>query len=113
MMGSATLGLPHVERTSNMSTSDSGKHDIDLLTNILSNKFDLRQKYENGKETYYRLWQTVEVFNPYGDVVARNQWRGDFHRVMELIRPSGKIEELVTWHSVGVRNWSQDASKYE
>jgi hypothetical protein len=96
-----------------MDTIKTPKHDVESLANLLSGKFDLRQKFEAGRQSYYRLWQTIEIFDLYGDVVFRNQWRGDFRRTMETIRPSGKIEESVTWHSVGVRNWIFDESKYD
>lgn len=96
-----------------MDTTETPKLDIEFLASVLSAKFDLRQKFEAGKQSYHRLWQTIEIFDLYGDVVFRNQWRGDFRRTMESIRLSGKAEESVTWHSVGVRNWLPNESKYD
>jgi hypothetical protein len=86
--------------------------DLDELKRILESKFDLRQRVEPGKRSFHRLWQTIEIFDPFGEVVHRNQWRGDFQRTIESVDESGKAEESISWHSVGVRFWLPDESKY-
>jgi hypothetical protein len=86
--------------------------DLDSLQERLSRKFNLQPKFELGKQSFYRMWQTIEVFDPFGDVVHRNQWRGDFQRTVDSVSQSGKAVESIRWHSVGARYWIPEESKY-
>jgi len=87
--------------------------DLDLVKKVLTSEFDLRQRFEAGRQSFYRLWQTIEIFDPFGEVLHRFQWRGDLSRRVEDANQSGNIEESIRWHSVGARMWNPSAQRYE
>jgi hypothetical protein len=82
------------------------------LQKALSGQFDLKPKYTTGNQRYYRLWMTLEAFDPYGDLQARSQWRGDFQRVVESVDASGRAEERITWKNIGIRTWLTVEARY-
>jgi hypothetical protein len=95
-----------------MSSANESTANLVALKRVLSGEFNLKPKFELGKQSFYRLWQTIELFDPYGDVLHRNQWRGDFGRKVESVNESGEAREAITWHSVGVRTWNAGESRY-
>lgn len=86
---------------------------VESLKKALARPFDLKPRYRKGQEQYQRMWMTIEVLDPFGNLQARNQWRGDLHRVVRDLDASGRAREKVTWKSVGVRDWLLSAGRYK
>jgi hypothetical protein len=82
------------------------------LQEWLNQEYALKPKYVKGQERYYRLWQTLEQLDRWGNLQGRSQWRGDLERVVESVDPSGRAEEKITWKNVGSRNWLMAEGKY-
>lgn len=82
--------------------------DLDLVKKVLASEFDLKPRLVPGTRSFYRYWQTVEIFDPFGAVLHRFQWRGDLSRTVE-----DDLKESISWHSVGSRFWNPAASRYE
>lgn len=82
------------------------------LKEWLSRDYELKPHYVKGQKRYYRLWQTLEQLDPWGNLQGRSQWRGDLERVVESVDPSGRAEEKITWKNVGSRSWLMAEGKY-
>ena len=82
------------------------------LASVLSQQYDLKAKYEKGQKRYYRMWMTLEQFDPWGNTLIRLQWRGDFERLVESVDAAGKAAEKITFKSVGFRIWDPAKGKY-
>ncbi len=85
---------------------------IEEVRKILEGEYQLRPTFAQGQKRHYRLWMTIENLDPYGTVANRNQWRGDFERVVLSVDPSGRAEEKVTWKNVGFRGWLMNQARY-
>ncbi len=85
---------------------------FDEVRKILEREYDLKPRFVKGQKRHYRLWMTIDNLDAYGNVVGRNQWRGDFERVVVSLDSSGRAEEKVTWKNVGFRGWLMNESRY-
>jgi len=92
--------------------SRQGNEKIDVLKTLLSKEYSLKPRHTKGQKHHYRLWVTAERFDPYGNVMGRQQWRGDLERVVTSVDSLGSAEEKVTWKNVALRNWVMNEGKY-
>ncbi len=83
-----------------------------LARELLNHDYNLKQRYSKGQKRHYRLWMTLEVLGPAGDVTFRNQWRGDFERLVLAVDSTGRADEQVTWKNVGWRMWDPSGNHY-
>ncbi len=82
------------------------------LRALLLEKHDLKPKHRPGEVSYYRLWMTIEGLDEWGNLVARNQWRGDFQRTVVSVDASGKALEKIHWNQIGNRSWIPETARW-
>jgi hypothetical protein len=101
-----------VDTAGNQRPKEGRSDALSQIRDLLKLEYNLKPKFSKGGRRYYRLWMTIESPGPRGNTAERNQWRGDFERVVISVDPSDRAEEEVTWRNVGVRRWLLDEGKY-
>jgi len=83
-----------------------------LLSEALLREYHLKPKYRVGVKSHYRLTVTRNFLDNWGNVAQRNQWRGDFERLVKSVDAQGKAYEQITWQNVGYREAGGLETKY-
>lgn len=92
--------------------ADSALRPAGPLGEALRREYDLKPKYQAGAKRHYRLTVTRNFLDNWGNVAQRNQWRGNFERLVKSVDAQGKAYEQITWKNVGYREAGGLETKY-